>query len=398
MDASWREELKPHADEPRGSAGWRLAKSSWKLACQQQAIRGLVFMLAVVWAGNAYLGIVTGLNATSSKDIAGVIAIDAVFAVVGVFLLGAIAAAADAALDGAPLDLGEALAEARERSRPLLWWAGVFLAVWIGAFLLARHFHFRPALPWIQFAWYVAIFFVIPLAVLGDLGPGAGLRESLWLLRRRRRECFAAVLGIGLLAFLAIVPGWLIAEHAAAVYQEHGQRSHLLTILSLLLLFGGFALAMATKEAFAVMLVRDELDDLSPREYAGGRLGRREKVLRFCGGALAVFAVFAIAGAISKHDRHVTRESSAPGSNYTTIVSSYGVELPSESPVLYGGRKIGEVLGSEHEGSGLRVRFHVEPGFSPTATPAELVVEATAGQPSLVLKPTAGALPGSSQL
>jgi len=398
MDASWREELKPYAGEPRGSAGWRLTKASWKLAREQRTIRWLAFLLAALWAGDGYLGAVTGLKATGGRSIVGGVAVDAVLVLAAIFLFGAIAAAADAALDGVPLGLGEALAEARERSQPLLRWAGISLAIWIGTIVLARNLHFRPALPWIQLAWYVAVFFVIPLAVLGDLGPRAGLRESLRLLRRRRRECFAAVLGVALLAFLAVVPGWLVAERATAAYQEHGQRPHLLAIAGLLLFFGGLALAMATKEAFAVMLVRDEIDDLSPREYAGRRLRRRTKVLRFCGGTVAVIAVFAIAGAISKHDRHVTRESSAPGSNYTTIVPNYGIELPSESPVLYGGRKIGEVLGSEHEGSSLRVRFHVEPGFSPRTTPAELTVEAMAGQAALVLKPSAGASPSLSQL
>ncbi|HET8565345.1 MAG TPA: DUF6159 family protein [Solirubrobacterales bacterium] len=99
-----------------------------------------------------------------------------------------------------------------------------------------------------------------------------------------------------------------------------------------------------------------------------------------------ILLTHAAASAITKHDRAVVREANSPGSNYTTRVD-YGGDLPSGSAVVFRGRKIGEVLGSEQDGSVLRVRFHVEPGFGPTSTPGELMVETASGQPCLVLVP-----------
>jgi hypothetical protein len=390
---AWLEDLRPYAGEPRGSAGWRLAKASWRLVREQRTILQLVLILAALGAAQGYLVFAAGLRWHGS-DVVWILILDAAQTLAAICLLGAVAANADAALDGVPFDLATARAETGGRLRPLFSWAAVFFVVWIVLLEIGRGLD-SPALAILPLlAWYLATFFAIPLAVLGEMNPGSALRLSLRLLRAHWRECLAAGLGIGVFGLLAVVPGTTLLTHVAAVHQEQGHVPRLLFALALFVAFTGFGLALATKEAFAVMIVREEIDDLSPREYAGKRLGRGVKFLRFCGGVALFFAVFGISTAIDKHDRAVVKEANSPGSNYTTEVAYEGA-LPSGSAVVFRGRKIGEVLGSEQEGSHLRVRFHVEPGFGPTSTPGELMVEAAGGSPCLVLVPLGESPPGS---
>lgn len=394
MDA-WLGELRPYAGEPRGSAGWRLAKSSWRLVRGQRAILQLVVILAALCALQAYWSLAAGLR-WHGGDIPPLLLLLAAQVLAMTLLFGAITAATDAALDGTPLDLTAARAEVRSRLGPLLGWVVLYFVIWMGIFQLGRSLE-RPLTGLLALlAWYLVSFFAIPLAVLGGMNPASALRESLRLLRRRKRQTLAAFLGIGVFGFLASVPGTTLLTHVAALHAEGGDVPRLLYALGSFVLFAGIGLAVATKEAFAVMIVRDEIGDLSPREYAGRRLGRGAKVLRFCGGIALFIAVFAVSSAISKHDRAVVKEANSPGSNYTAEVA-YGGDLPSGSAVVFSGRKIGEVLGSEEDGSGLRVRFHVEPGYGPTSTPGELMVEASGGAPCLVLVPLGESPPGGSR-
>jgi hypothetical protein len=382
---AWLGELRPYAGEPRGSAGWRLAKSSWRLVRRQRTILQLVLVLAALWAAQGYWFATAGLR-WQDGDVASVLLAYSAQVLMGTLLLGAVAACADATLDGVPLDFSAARAEMRERLRPLLGWGALSLAIWIGLFLVGRGLH-APAVDTIGLlAWYLASFFAIPLAVLGEMDPASALRESSRLVRARKRETFAAVIGVGLFGVLAMVPGTTLLTHVSALHQELGHVPHLLYALGLFAISFGLGLAVVTKEAFAVMIVRDEIDDLSPSEYSGRRLGRGAKFLRVCGGVALVIAVFGTMSAITKHDRAVLKEANSPGANYTTEVA-YDGDLPSGSAVVFRSRKIGEVLGSEQDGSGLRVRFHVEPGITPSSTPGELMVEAAGGVPCLVLVP-----------
>jgi len=394
MDA-WLGELRPYAGEPNGSAGWRLAKSSWRLVREQRTILQLVLVLAALSALQAYWSLAAGLRWHGS-DIPPLLLLLAAQVLAMTFLLGAIAAAADAALDGTPLDLAAAREEVRHRLRPLLGWAVLYFVIWVGIFQLGRSTEAPLTGFLVLLAWYLVSFFAIPLAVLGGMGPASALRESSRLLRRRKRQTLAASLGIGVFGFLASVPGTTVLTHVAGLHAEGGHTPHLFYALGSFVAFLGIGLAVATKEAVAVMIVRDEIGDLSPREYAGRRLGRGAKVLRFCGGVALFVAVLGASSAITKHDRAVVKEANSPGSNYTTEVA-YGGDLPSGSEVLFRGRKIGEVLGSERSGSGLRVRFHVEPGFGPTSTPGELRVEAPLDTPRLVLV-AAGESPAGAPL
>src|SRR4051812_24862780 len=114
---AWLDELRPYAGEPRGSAGWRLAKAGWRLARGQRTILQLVLLLSALWTAQTYWFATAGLH-WGGGDIVPIILLNGLSVLAGTCLLGAIAASADAALDGAPLDLSGARAEARERLRP----------------------------------------------------------------------------------------------------------------------------------------------------------------------------------------------------------------------------------------------------------------------------------------
>jgi hypothetical protein len=393
---AWLGELRPYAGEPDGSAGWRLAKAGWRLVRGQWTILQLVFLLSALWTLQTYWLVTAGLR-WGGGDGALILLINSGAVLGATFLLGAIATCVDAALDGEALDLSMAWAETRERLGPLLGWGVASLVALIVLVQLGRSLDASALGVIALIVWYLLTFFAIPLAVLAEMGPASAWRQSLRLVRDRRRESFAAFAGLGVFGLLALVPGTMLLTHAAAVHNEHGGVPHLLLALALFVAFLGVNLAAAAKEAFAVMIVREEIDELSPREYAGPRRSRPAKFLRFCGGVALVFFVVGVMAAIDKHDRAVVKEASSPGSTYTTEVASYGTDLPSGAPVLYGTSKIGEVLGSEQDGSYLRIRFHVEPGFSPTATPGELVVQAAGDSPCLVIVPTGEALPDRPQ-
>jgi hypothetical protein len=313
------------------------------------------------------------------------------------FLLGAIAAASDAALDGMPLDLRDALAEARDRLRPLAYWALVSLAFWVGAILVFREVEAVGWLLLVSIVWYVVSLFVIPIVMLAGCGPGAAVRESLSLVRRRKREVAAALIGIATFTAIALFAGGAVVNHAAALNREGAGAQRVLVLGGVCLMLIVIAGATATKEAFAVILTRDTLGHL-PGEPHSRRRRTGTKVLRLALGVVVVLALFGGIGAATKHDREVLSASRAPGENFTTLVpDAASYDLPTGTPVLYENDQIGTVLGCRPDGFQLKVTFHVEPGFGPFTFPGIFHVEETEGRLSLVLKPVTEDLPPDSQ-
>lgn len=394
MEEAWLGELKPYAGEPRGSAGWRLAKAGWRLVRGSRTLLALALLLAALWTASFYLGAVTGVRADVDRHLVAIVAIDAGVLLGTVFLVAAIIAAVDAEIDGFRLGLAEALEESRALAPDLFRWAAISFGVWLAVVLLGRALD-APAVyivgTWI---WYLVAVFALPLLVAGGLPPLASFRESAGLLRRRWRESLAALIGIGFFTALGLLPGGGVISHANARFHETSHSQRALVVLGVFLMSVATALGTATKEGFGLMLVRNDIDDLSPREYGGPRRRRRSKVLRVAVAVVATFALFAAYGAITKHDRRVDRASSAPGENYIVLASNpSGTSVPSGAPVVYRQQVIGEVLGSEEVGASTRVSIHVEPGFTPSSAPGSFVVDPNAGDPQLVLTPAGEASP-----
>lgn len=393
--SGWLNELTPYEGEPRSSTGWRLAKAGWRLVRSNRTALLLVLALAALWTAAAVASLTAGVRTTPEEEgsLSWLIA-DAVLLLATTYLLAAIAAVADAAIDGVPLQPREALAEAGERQRSLIGWALLTLAVWAAVILAFRALEANGLPLTLTLAWYVAGLFAIPFILLAGDNPLEALRGSLGLLRRRWRVIVAALLGIFAFTCIALFPVGAIVNHAAALNREGEGTQEALVLAGVFVGMIVVAASFATRESFAVMLLRESIDDLPGPPFAG-RLRTRAKVLRFCGGTLAVFAALAALGAATQHDREVLDTSRAPGATYTTLVpGDAGFDLPLGTPVLYEGREIGTVLGSRPEGVHLSVTFHVDPGYSPSSTPGSFDVEESNGSLSLVLEPSTGA-PGS---
>lgn len=396
MEEAWLGELKPYAGEPRGSAGWRLAKAGWRLVRGSRTLLALVLLLAALWTVGGVLGFATGIRDGAQSSFAGIALLNALILLGITFLVGAIVSAVDATLDGVSLDLRDAVDEARGCARDLFWWAAVSLAVWLGLVLLIRN-HAAVLFILLDVVWLILTTFVVPLIVVGGLSPLGAAAESASLLRRRWRESLNALVGIAFFTALACVPSGAVFTHAGALAHETGHGQRPLVVAGMALLFLAMGLGMATKEAFATLLVRDDFEELSPREFAGPRLSRSAKAGRTLIGIVAAVAVVGASTAITHHDSQVLRASSAPGDNYfITVSDAGGVALPAGSPVVYRERVIGEVLGSQLVAGGLRVSFHVEPGYTPSSTPGTFVVDPNGGRPRLVLTPAGEAPPTTS--
>jgi Family of unknown function (DUF6159) len=388
---NWLEELRPYAGEPRTSAGWRLAKAGWRLLRRDGTLRALTLLTALA-LGFPYVVGILGHAASlwgSRPGLAVTILLDGIAIVATTFLLVATAAAADAAVDGLPLRPGEALGDARQCLLPILGWAPVVLAIWVGA----RGAGEAVSSPWLSGAVGLALFaatlFVVPAIAVDRLGPLAAVRESLRLLGGRWRQALAGLIGIAAFALLAlVVPGTLLI-HASALHHEGNPVDYPLLAVGLGLIVLVAAVSAATREAFAVLLFREALEDLPGREHAGPRLRRQAKIGRLLGGVALGCALLLLVGAATRSDRRTNDAARAPGDDFTTLVSNpAGVDLPSGSAVIYRGAKIGVVLGSHSNGANLEVTLHVDPGFSPDDTPGFFrIVRSRALGPLLVLFP-----------
>jgi hypothetical protein len=395
---AWIDELRPYPGEGRWGAGWRLAKSAWRLVRSDPTLRGLALaqglLFAVVISGQ--LGIDDFRLGFSGGNVGLQLLCHALAAFGTTFLMFALARAADARIDGLPMGIGEALAEAREEPAAILGWGLIALAVSAATWLLGEQIGFVSIL--LAFAWYLLSAFAIPAMAFEGLAPGAALAESLRTFRWRGRNALAGLLGLAIFAALAaLVPGFMF-EHAAATHTSGGGTDYPLLVAAFVLLALIYSAALSSREAFALILLREDLEDLPGRIYSGPRPRRRTKVLRFAGTCLAVLALLVAASAVTEEDRRINDANDAPGATYETVVTNpAGVELENGDAVYYRQQEIGTVLGSEPEGTNLRINFHVDPGYGPTETPGSFVVVGNVGArglcPCLILVPTGGGSP-----
>lgn len=60
-------------------------------------------------------------------------------------------------------------------------------------------------------AWSITTYFVLPVLVIEGVGPVEGVKRSMGIMRKTWGEALTANFGIGLIAFLASIPGILVA-------------------------------------------------------------------------------------------------------------------------------------------------------------------------------------------
>ncbi|HVO53911.1 MAG TPA: DUF6159 family protein [Solirubrobacterales bacterium] len=396
MDASLQE-LRPYAGEPRASSGWRLAKAGWRLLRRDRTLRILTVLAFLAAALPTAVGVYGSGHLWGSAPFTTNLAVNAVALVLLTFVLVAIASAVDGAVDGMPLEPGEALADARECLVPVLGWAAISLTLWVASWLVARTTSsLWPVVP-ISLAWYVVGLFVVPAIAIERVGVVEALRETLHLTGERWRQSCGGLLGIGVFTAIALIVPSTMLSRASELHRAGNGTDHLLVYSALALLFLVLTIGNVAREAFGVLLLREALDDLPGREYAGRRLRRRAKVGRVLGATALVFALLALAGAVNRDARRTLDAANSPGATYEIVVANpEHVDLPSGSAVFYRGGKVGTILGSHEEDSGLSITFHVEPGIGPESTPGSFrIVRSRALGPILVLTPSSGGSGGT---
>lgn len=203
---------------------WHLSKASWQVLSKDReliavpVIAGLAALLA--WAVLLIPGAVLfgGLDSVGSEGTvdAGIWLLAAIAAVVStwIFVLGqasVIAGAAERMEGGAP-DLRSAFAMARARAFPLLGWAVLSTVVSIVLDQLEQRFGFLGKLvSWVAgMAFAVLSFLALPVIVFENVGAIEAFKRSSALLKRTWGEQVSFNIGIGLLAFVATLPGLLV--------------------------------------------------------------------------------------------------------------------------------------------------------------------------------------------
>jgi hypothetical protein len=208
-----------------------LAKASWRMLRADRELLALpvfsfVASLAVLAAFAALVVLVDYDSARGFEEFelssAGTILLviaGMVLAVVATYFQAAMVSGARERIGGGDPTVGSAIAAASSRLGVIVPWA---LFSWtIGAVLRVIEENAgalgRFIVGMIGVAFRVVTFLAVPVLVVERLGPIRTLKRSGELFRQTWGENLAAQAGIGIVAFLALIPGLLLAGLAAAV-------------------------------------------------------------------------------------------------------------------------------------------------------------------------------------
>lgn len=210
-----------------------LAKKSWGLLQKDRElvalpVIGFAFALAVlaVFLIPGYLAIETTTDEFGSQTdeiptMSYVLfAIGSILAgIVGMFFAGAVVAGAHERMTGGDPTVGSSISKAAKHLPALAGWSVITFVVGSIVRSLRERAGFlgRMILGGIELAWEVAAFLVVPAIVIDDKGPIDGFKTSASLLRQTWGENLAARVGFGLLGFVAVIPGILVAVALGAV-------------------------------------------------------------------------------------------------------------------------------------------------------------------------------------
>ncbi len=261
-DASTRRYLAP-AGESRTARSRRLTRIAFTLLRRDRtmailALLGAAFMIVATLAIFAAAGWLHDPGREGH-----LLLIYAIFSwpttFVATFLNVALAAAADACLDGRRLTVREALGVAAARIGPIVGWS--LLATGVGILLqqLAERVPVGGRIAgWLLgVAWGLVTFFAIPLLALEGCSPTGTVRRSSRLIRERWGEGVGGTVLIGAWATpLLLVGGGLIGVGVGA----HGQARVIMLTIGLGVVFASMALITAARQVFAVALYRYATD------------------------------------------------------------------------------------------------------------------------------------------
>lgn len=177
---------------------------------------------------------------------------------VGIFCGVALAAMLAGKLDGQPVEVGQAWALARKRTRVILGWT--LLVCTVGAALRVAEEYLplggRIAGFVLDLSWSLATLFAVPVIAYEGLGPRATLGRSAHLFRERWGEQTVGVVAVGFLGGLLAVPGIVFIFAGLA---SSGTTAVLLVALGGALLFAAQAFTTSLTQVYRVYLYRSTL-------------------------------------------------------------------------------------------------------------------------------------------
>jgi hypothetical protein len=213
----------------RLETSWELAKRSWAVLRSDKSLAWfpvLSFLASVVVLG-AFAGLValTGVDRDGSSDSLApigyvfIVLAYVALAFVQTYFLAALVAGADARLRGGHSSVSTALEIANSRLHRLLPWALVSATVTMILRAIEERFGFVGTLvaSLVGLAWNLVTFLTVPILVLEDLGVGAALRRSKDLFKKTWGENVVGQAGLGIVGFLAMLPGLLVVGIGAAL-------------------------------------------------------------------------------------------------------------------------------------------------------------------------------------
>jgi hypothetical protein len=213
----------------RFQTSWEIAKRSWAVLKSDKTLAwfpvlsalGSLLVVAIIGGLIAVAGIDSKSTGDSLQPIGWVLIVVAylALAIVQTYFLAALVAGADQRLRGNDSTLRTALDIANSRLHRLLPWAVVTATVTMVLQAIEERFGLVGTIVarLVGLAWNLVTFLVVPILVLEDLGVGDALKRSKDLFKKTWGENVIGQGGLGIVGFLAMIPGVLLVAIGASM-------------------------------------------------------------------------------------------------------------------------------------------------------------------------------------
>jgi hypothetical protein len=213
----------------RFQTSWEIAKRSWAVLKSDKTLAwfpvlsalGSLLVVAIIGGLIALAGIDSTSTGDSLQPIGWVLIVVAylALAIVQTYFLAALVAGADQRLRGNDSTVRTALDIANSRLHRLLPWAVVTATVTMVLQAIEERFGIVGTIVarLVGLAWNLVTFLVVPILVLEDLGVGDALKRSKDLFKKTWGENVIGQGGLGIVGFLAMIPGVLLVAIGASM-------------------------------------------------------------------------------------------------------------------------------------------------------------------------------------
>lgn len=209
------------------SNAWRLAKSSWAVLSKDRelviipVVSGIVALVALAVIGSPAWILLDDSQAEGASNLAAyLIGLAALVVATWIVVIGeaAVIAGAGQRMDGDDPTVASAFATARTRVGRLFGWAAMATVVSVILDVIRERFGLIGRLvSWgAGVAFRLMSFLALPIIVFEDVGAIEAFKRSSALLKRTWGEQIGFNFGLGLLSFVAILPGVLVGGGLAA--------------------------------------------------------------------------------------------------------------------------------------------------------------------------------------